>query len=908
MRISRRWRLAFISAFVLLSIPCVASRKYLRLYISRKRAPYRPIGDLLHGPEASRNPQTLLAEANRLAFLFNGPRAEPLYVRAEELFQQRGDARDETYARIGRVSAATGTLSLEEASSLLRHELDLPVMKEDRELRLWCLVSKGYIDLNLNPVLAKRDWMEAQKLAHALGEPMWEARASGELAIVTFLEGNAGRAASMAGDALLSAVATGDVGAQIRYLQLIGSGLNELRRYPEAIALFDRAVKLATSTPGAGFPFMAYEAKADALSGQGRLNDAAALLDKALVVARNNRVPLHESLILLDLGELALQTGNRESGKAYLVESGRIAEKCTSYRGLARAMIELVDVYTNAGDFEAAEKAASTAVYAERRVGDRYFLPRDLTKLANLKARRGRLSEAAALFANAEDIIDGMLVSLHEPYWKSSLASGMSETYVNHFELEVRRGSPERALRVLERIRGRTAAAFLENKVDFDGGEAKETRDLEDTVSDIQLQLMRTEDPQERTNLLGQLVEFERRLEWAQKDRAVFKEQWFEQPASLNSVQAALHADEIVLEYVLDEPRGYCVWISKSKAGVEALSAGRREIEAWTLTYLDEIKAKKDAIDVAKRLYNTLLGPLLGTANAQRVIVVPDGILNFLPFEALRDATGSLVVESRTVSYAPAATVLELLRNIPRTTIRRRNLLGVGDAPYQGQPGVPEKLIKANGVGPRLLRGLSAAFGTRLYDLPQTRKEVLEISKIFGNDSVILVGPDATERAFKAQPLEEFRVIHLAVHGFADADYPQRSALVLGVDPNSHEDGLLQVREITRLHFDSDLVTLSACDTALGKLQGQEGVTSLAEAFLISGSRAVVASLWSADDTNTSVLMNRFYTHIAQGKDKASALREAKLDLIVEYGAELSPYFWAGFILVGDGGSSIQVP
>jgi CHAT domain-containing protein len=117
----------------------------------------------------------------------------------------------------------------------------------------------------------------------------------------------------------------------------------------------------------------------------------------------------------------------------------------------------------------------------------------------------------------------------------------------------------------------------------------------------------------------------------------------------------------------------------------------------------------------------------------------------------------------------------------------------------------------------------------------------------------------------------------------------------------------LQIREIRRLRFDAELVTLSACDTGVGKLQGEEGVTNLAEAFLVSGSKSVVASLWSADDTYTHALMDRFYTHIAEGVDQASALREAKVDLLAKYGKEVPPYYWGAFILIGDGGSPIPL-
>src|SRR5437588_10042985 len=136
---------------------------------------------------------------------------------------------------------------------------------------------------------------------------------------------------------------------------------------------------------------------------------------------------------------------------------------------------------------------------------------------------------------------------------------------------------------------------------------------------------------------------------------------------------------------------------------------------------------------------------------------------------------------------------------------------------------------------------------------------------------------------------------------FVDTQFPERSGLVLGVDPSSHDDGLLQVRELMRLHFNADLVTLSACNTGVGKIEGEEGVTNLVEAFLVSGARAVAASLWSADDTYTGKLMERFYIHIAEGQPKAAALRQAKLDLLARDGS-VSPYYWGAFVLVGEGG------
>src|SRR5437588_7641983 len=134
----------------------------------------------------------------------------------------------------------------------------------------------------------------------------------------------------------------------------------------------------------------------------------------------------------------------------------------------------------------------------------------------------------------------------------------------------------------------------------------------------------------------------------------------------------------------------------------------------------------------------------------------------------------------------------------------------------------------------------------------------------------MLLGKDATETAFKKEPLDQFRALHLAVHGFADTQYPERSALVLGSDPKSGDDGLLQVREIIRLRLNAELTTLSACDTGVGKLQGQEGISNLVEAFLVAGSKSVVASLWNVDEASTMALMEDFYERLADGETSSS--------------------------------------
>src|SRR5215467_7596384 len=308
MRFSKRRIAIFLSLFVVLFTFVLVSRKYVWLYATRKPDPPPPTVNLLEDQQASKNPEILLREANRLAWLFNSRKAEPLYVRAEELFKERGDTRNEIYARVGRIRAQAETMSWVDVSRMLGQQLNIPIVKDDPELRLWCLAAKGYTDLEIDPVSAKLAWTEAKQVANKLGEHEWEARAEGELGIIGFLQGDSRHAAVMVGDALLSAKASGDVGGQVRMLEMLGNGFNEAKRYGEALAFFERAVKVSSSTPDAGFPYMAYEGESAALANQGNVSEARDKLERALAVAKQNEKFGHETMILLLLGELAIRT------------------------------------------------------------------------------------------------------------------------------------------------------------------------------------------------------------------------------------------------------------------------------------------------------------------------------------------------------------------------------------------------------------------------------------------------------------------------------------------------------------------------------------------------------------------------------------------------------------------------
>jgi hypothetical protein len=133
------------------------------------------------------DPQALVAAADHFYFLDNGPGAARLYSRAEKLFSERGDSRNELHARVGRLRSEAETMSFVDLSRFLNEQLQNPIVQTDKRLRLWCLIAKGYSDIEIDYRAAKRDWLEAQEIANVLGEKQCTTRASGELGLIAFL-------------------------------------------------------------------------------------------------------------------------------------------------------------------------------------------------------------------------------------------------------------------------------------------------------------------------------------------------------------------------------------------------------------------------------------------------------------------------------------------------------------------------------------------------------------------------------------------------------------------------------------------------------------------------------------------------------------------------------------------------
>jgi CHAT domain-containing protein len=366
------------------------------------------------------------------------------------------------------------------------------------------------------------------------------------------------------------------------------------------------------------------------------------------------------------------------------------------------------------------------------------------------------------------------------------------------------------------------------------------------------------------------------------------------------------------------------------------------------------------------RMYNESLAPLTPhLKEIRKLIVIAQDWTAYLPVEMLltqKPSTGAGDVanwpwldKKYQISYAASVTTLDILckqRAKRKDRQWSRPLFALADPPFSNKQLALMKSEKDSPLGQvlasahpakrsdsmltRLLRFDARAVPRRL---PGTRREVRMIAGLLGQQSLLLLGPDASERklfeASKTGKLKQCRYIHLATHGFADSDRPEFSGLALARVPADKDyDGILHMREVFQLKLDADLVVLSACQTGLGKNLSGEGMLGLSTAFFFAGTQSIVMSVWNVPDAPTALLMHRFYSNLKAGKTKAAALRDAKnwlRNLTREDLKKLGqadptigqltrgfqvttapkghrtatkpfahPHYWAGFILTGD--------
>ncbi|MBA3356296.1 MAG: CHAT domain-containing protein [Pyrinomonadaceae bacterium] len=350
---------------------------------------------------------------------------------------------------------------------------------------------------------------------------------------------------------------------------------------------------------------------------------------------------------------------------------------------------------------------------------------------------------------------------------------------------------------------------------------------------------------------------------------------------------------------------------------------------------LGVVTSSEDAapfIGASSALYKAAVEPVTSLIAEKRLLVIADGGLNYIPFEALvRRAVGDYssaqyLIKTNQIVYAPSASVIGAIRQQGPKPARRAMLViadpvfNSNDARAKGVApstsfaetrglGIESALTDVAGQGAVASAESAKMQGLPLARLSGTRTEAEQIARLgraSGAPTDVWLDLDASEANLGARDVTKYSVLHIATHGLLNAERPQFTGVVLSLVGNRSDDGFLRTDEVFNLRLGSPLVMLSACETGLGKEKRGEGVMGLTRAFLYAGAPTVGVSLWSVADRSTADLMTDFYKRLLSSPGAASiggspsaAMRDAQLAMIAgkKYSA---PFYWAPFVLVGD--------
>jgi len=351
----------------------------------------------------------------------------------------------------------------------------------------------------------------------------------------------------------------------------------------------------------------------------------------------------------------------------------------------------------------------------------------------------------------------------------------------------------------------------------------------------------------------------------------------------------------------------------------------------------DERERRADIDKLGKGLYELLIKPMEAQlADKKNLIIVPGGILTFVPFETLIDRNGQYLVENYHINYVQSVDIRKLIKKREHSD-KRKPLLAFGGAVYEEaaydaevieneaqmalfkkniysdlkniRQELAEKKVFSDFVNIRYIRNAYNGLGIGTWpDLPDTLNEVKNINKVIKR-SDIFTGSNVTEKDVKELSknwtLYNYKVLHFATHGLVVNEVPELSAVVLSQfeKDEGKEDGYLRIEEIAELDFQADLITLSACETGLGGINGDAGIMGFTQSFILAGANAVSISLWRAAGESTSQFMAAMYGMVQdKGIGYAEAITEVKRRFISgSFGEKYkAPYYWAPFVYYGN--------
>jgi CHAT domain-containing protein/tetratricopeptide (TPR) repeat protein len=715
------------------------------------------------------------------------------------------------------------------------------------------------------------------------------------------------------------------------WLRAKGDGLVQQGRYDLGLINYRAALQLYEEIDAGAEVLEALHHSAQLHLLLGDVTSAERDFTSALAMARSIGLARGITLNLMSLGDVEARRGQPEAAIAHYEQARQRAAADGARHVLAQASLRLAGVHRGQQQFARATTETTEALAIAREIGATDLEAEALYSRAELARVHGRRDQALENYQAAEsaqarigdpdllwrvyfgrakvqeaggdaaaaiqsleaavNLIESVRGRLRETRFRSGYVEDKFEVYLELMRLQLKQGSTEDAFSTAERLRARSFVEQVGGRVSvpLSAADRRVEAELRERVRRLQRSLDETDDegapayPERAMNRFSQeLLSAEREYQVFLDDHARTRRMGAA-PRSGSNVKERLAADQALIEFVVG-PGDLVVFVLTPR-GLNVRSVPLRESDlAARISLLRElIRQPGDERwrKPAARLSEDLLLPLERAGwleGVRRLYIVPHGVLTYLPFALLprtTNARGELLVDRYTVAYLPAAAAL--LRD-PLGRDTAWSVLAV--APSRG-------------------------------GLRHAPEEAHAVDAIFRPHARTLIGAEATESRFK-QLAGDFGLLHLATHGHLNTASPLLSGLEL--EPDRVDDGMLRVHEILDLPLQAELVTLSACDTALGSGYfsefpvGDEFV-ALNRAFLAAGSASVMATLWQVEDRASVALMKQFYGRLSKsGGDSSAAGALAMAQRTLRRSPQLAhPYYWAAYVIVGRTDSPIAV-
>jgi CHAT domain-containing protein len=530
------------------------------------------------------------------------------------------------------------------------------------------------------------------------------------------------------------------------------------------------------------------------------------------------------------------------------------------------------------------------------------------TRIGDVLRQTGKSDEATPLYRIAIQQIESTRSLLQSEEYRESYFEGAVDAYIGTMDALLSAGKPEEAFNYSERGRSRVFLDLLGSRVQLSrvrGGLLEEERALNERIAGLKARLASEEAGVSRESLRNELTRAEQTYSaFLAKVRKEDKEQaslMTVEPLGLKQVQELLNPGTSLLEYFVTGKEVFAWVVEKEKLQFQRVELSKEKLSGLVKTLRESIFTlgeREKFNETSASLYKQLIESLLPHVTGKELIIVPHDVLHYLPFHALLSPDGRYLIEKYPIYYLSSASLLQFVKEKKKAAAEKVLAFGNPDL------GDPEK------------------------NLEYAELEAEEVKNVYPQSTVYVKKEASEEKSKSLSP--SYDILHFATHAQLNEDDPLSSAVLLAKEDK--EDGRLEVREIFGMDLKANLVVLSGCDTALGKLSTGDELVGLTRAFIYAGTPSVVASLWSVDDSSTAHLMASFYRNL-KTMSKVEALRQAQLELIRGEGrsdmlarrgvggigklgetvksespsqnpisiSTSHPYFWAPFILVGDG-------